>query len=130
MYQAKAKMIGYWNDKHTQGFIDPHKLVIVWDEELKHKVVAYLEAGKECNHQKGPSKCRFCNEFVGSCEKTDGVWMWPEGLPHYIEEHNISLPEGFLAYIKDNNFVMDVKKYSTCSLDFWRAYCKGYKAWN
>src|SRR5262249_50221737 len=58
----------------------------------------------------GYSTCRFfCGKkwrsrgmslstrLLGSDELTDGEWIWPEGLPHYIEAHYVCLPEEFVA---------------------------------
>ena len=30
---------------------------------------------------------------MGSGEFSDGEWLWPEGLAHYIEAHQVRLPE-------------------------------------
>ena len=30
-------------------------------------------------------------------EFTDGIWRWPEGLVHYVEEHGVRLPESFVG---------------------------------
>jgi hypothetical protein len=53
----------------------------------------------------GFSTCRFgCAGAVGSRELTDGVWLWPEGLGHYVETHAICLPDDFLAHARQNSF--------------------------
>jgi hypothetical protein len=28
---------------------------------------------------------------------TDGEWVWPDGLPHYVERHAVRLPDEFVA---------------------------------
>ncbi|GHH42120.1 hypothetical protein GCM10017774_37860 [Lentzea cavernae] len=41
----------------------------------------------------GKSICRFCGRDNGSTELTDGVnFVWPDGLLHYVEDHNVRLP--------------------------------------
>lgn len=41
----------------------------------------------------GTSFCRVCGQANGSAELTDGVrFVWPEGLAHYVEAHNVRLP--------------------------------------
>ena len=33
---------------------------------------------------------------MGSREHWDGAWVWPEGLAHYVECHDVCLPEEFV----------------------------------
>jgi hypothetical protein len=33
---------------------------------------------------------------MGSRCLTDGLWVWPEGLAHYVEHHDVYLPAEFL----------------------------------
>jgi hypothetical protein len=35
---------------------------------------------------------------MGSCDFTDGVWVWPEGLSHYLRIHSVRLPEEFIRH--------------------------------
>jgi len=51
----------------------------------------------------GHSHCRFdeCSvpdQQMGSRDLTDGTWVWPEGLAHYVEAHEVSLPEAFVEH--------------------------------
>ena len=41
---------------------------------------------------------------MGSSDLTDGVWLWPEGLAHYVEVHGLPLPEEFIATMKGNSW--------------------------
>ena len=50
--------------------------------------------------QRTSDDCRFCNEFNGTGELTDGTYVWPEGLAHYVTEHNVRLPEGFVSHAR------------------------------
>jgi hypothetical protein len=34
---------------------------------------------------------------MGDSDLTDGIWIWPEGLVHYVETHGLALPEEFVA---------------------------------
>jgi hypothetical protein len=120
-----ANLVGYWNNHSETKYVDPHKLVIKWLPETKKKVVAYLVAGKFHGGFMGWSNCRFCGEDVGSTELTDGNWVWPFGLPHYIDKHDVSLPKEFLEHIQNNNFALPKEiNMKMCSLEFWLRYCK------
>ena len=41
---------------------------------------------------------------MGSDDFTDGVWVWPEGLHHYVRHHQIRLPEEFLQTMRDSEW--------------------------
>lgn len=38
------------------------------------------------------------NKFMGCCTLTDGKYVWPEGLAHYIAEHAVRPPEDFIQH--------------------------------
>jgi hypothetical protein len=33
-------------------------------------------------------------------ELTDRVFLWPEGLVHYVTAHNVRLPNGFVDHVR------------------------------
>jgi len=35
---------------------------------------------------------------MGSREYWDGVWFWPEGLAHYVQCHDVRLPDEFVQH--------------------------------
>ena len=35
---------------------------------------------------------------MGSRDLTDGVWVWPEGLAHYVRDHGVVLPTSFIEH--------------------------------
>jgi hypothetical protein len=46
----------------------------------------------------GWSSCRFCGAANGSVELTDGEhFVWPEGLAHYVSDHDVRLPDAVTA---------------------------------
>jgi len=105
-------LIGYWSDNTSEWastrdrlskYPDPSKLVSekFWKANyiLKSKVIAHLTAGIPCNQYRGSSQCRICGCQLGSRERTDGVFIWPDKLDHYVSEHNVILPDQFLRHI-------------------------------
>ncbi|GIE36219.1 hypothetical protein Ait01nite_092640 [Actinoplanes italicus] len=61
-------------------------------------VLAYLRSGTPLVAFAGRSVCRVCGIDNGSTELTDGEYfIWPEGLAHYVEAHNVRLPEDVVA---------------------------------
>lgn len=127
------KLIGYWiRDFNDTTYYAPQEFVGDYSGDIKDRVVEYLKGGKPAMAYSGLSWCRFgCESFdlnMGSMEFTDGVWQWPEGLAHYVEKHDVLLPEEFIndAVSKEPIFrdVHDLElDNSMSSDDFWLDWC-------
>jgi hypothetical protein len=109
------KLVGLWKDMHSiyPRSRWPHPAGLVdrgWEAGRREKIVAYLRQGDDLGCvQCGFSYCRFegCEVSVfemGNRDLTDGDWLWPEGLPHYVEAHGVRLPEAFVATMEANGF--------------------------
>jgi hypothetical protein len=85
-----------WSEERWQA--DPARLL---DEQKPSDpmLVAYLRQGKEFAAWRGLSYCRLkCgidDREMGHRDLTDGTWVWPEGLVHYVERHRLRLPPEF-----------------------------------
>ncbi len=94
--------IGFWKSEQEPDLPDPNDFVDPdWDVQVRRMVVRYLNSGKESAAYRGMSRCRFCRRFNGNCDLTDGVYLWPDGLPHYLEAHQVRLPEEFVQHVLD-----------------------------
>jgi hypothetical protein len=111
--QPSLRAVGYWMERATvpttsTGCLpDPRNLVSPqWCLEAREKVLAYLRAGETYNRWRGFSHCRFAcgtpDVEMGTRCLTDGEWVWPEGLPHYVESHAVRLPDEFVASMREN----------------------------
>ena len=73
-----------------------------WNQADLPSILAYLRAGQEWIRFSGWSYCRFgCGiapSALGDRDLTDGVWVWPEGLAHYVEVHAVRLPDEFISH--------------------------------
>lgn len=99
----RLRLIGYWTTGpgDTRDLPDPYDFVDPnWDEDARHAVEAYLSQGTYLRGFMGLSPCRMCGTSNGSGELTDGVLAWPEGLVHYVRDHNVRLPPAVEAYIQ------------------------------
>jgi hypothetical protein len=127
----KLVLIGYWHNIYEPEWPDPAWFVdYSWDESIKKRVMAHLESGIQMPLQTaGYSWCRFrCGEkSLGSLEYTDGKYIWPEGLEHYIKVHGIRLPNSIVSDFlhPGESFSTQIKDYSVDS-DWW----KSQKGWN
>jgi hypothetical protein len=111
----KYRALGYWREpiiawlpeerrfehqgwSETMWLADPARLI---DEgnPPDPMLVAYLRQGKEFAAWRGLSHCRLeCgidDRQMGHRDFTDGTWVWPEGLAHYVEQHLVRLPQEF-----------------------------------
>lgn len=79
----------------VEEHVDP-----AWSEHERRAVLAHLARGREHAAYMGWSTCRLCGRDNGSREYTDGVYVWPEGLRHYIEAHAVRPPDEFVQHCK------------------------------
>ena len=98
--------VGYWRDPedpNTAEYPDPHDRVDPnWPEHERLAVARYLREGREYRACLGYSWCRFgCGSSdMGSRDLADDVYVWPEGFAHYLEQHDVKPPEGFLEHVR------------------------------
>jgi hypothetical protein len=97
--------IGYWKMELDDAYPCPQELEAELMPSLRERLLAYLEApdfaARVCWSFCGLSWCRYgCDDPNGSAESTDGVWVWPEGLAHYVREHHVgAFPDDFMARV-------------------------------
>lgn len=106
MVQPELILIGYWRSEVGDGcaadgqwpsptdFVDPG-----WDEDDRDQVADYLARGFVIRAYMGYSPCRICGRDNGSLELSDGTYVWPEGLAHYLVEHGVRPPEPFVSHV-------------------------------
>jgi hypothetical protein len=96
------KPIGFWiSNLDDDRFPPPQELVSEYDTQTARMITDYLDAGTLIDAYFGFSWCRFlCGDGFGSSELSDGEWLWPEGLSHYVRYHNVRLPDSFLAKVQ------------------------------
>lgn len=94
------RLIGYWHDPSARDpwpevgdFVDSGV-----DREQRAAVASYLRSGTVFVATAGFSRCRICGMVNGSAELTDGKhFVWPQGLAHYVEAHDVRLPDEVVA---------------------------------
>jgi len=102
----RLKPVGFWST--GPGSLLPHPNTMIdraWNAKERRRVLKYLQTGRVKSRWMGLSHCRCgCKMALpGSADMTDEVWVWPEALPHYIEEHGVRLPADFVAYIMERS---------------------------
>lgn len=92
--------IGYWKGENSEDMPDPADFVDHdWDEDERSATSSYLWSGTLARACMGYSPCRMCgHRNNGNLEYTDGIYIWPQGLSHYIDEHAVRLPLTFVSH--------------------------------
>ncbi len=88
-------------------FLPDPRLVIatLGEASVDDRLLAYLDSGHVVGRHMGYSQCRCCGrEVVGTCDLSDGEWVWPQGLSHYLREHGLPLPEPVLSTFQDREY--------------------------
>ena len=102
-----VRLIGYWcgatdrSPNEEERLPDPRDMIDEsWSDRERELVASYFEHGLRPWAFAGQSYCRLCGKVNGSAEFTDGAYLWPEGLAHYVREHSVKLPDDVLAHVR------------------------------
>lgn len=94
-------LIGYWASERDDSWPDVTSFIDhSWDPDERFDVVHHLRRGMLARAWMGLSTCRICGELNGSLDLTDGTYLWPEGLAHYVAEHGVRLPARFVEHAR------------------------------
>ena len=134
--------IGFWiGDLRDQKLAAPQELVGAMPADQRARLGDYLAAGMTHEQYFGVSWCRFgCGispSLMGSRDLTDGTWVWPEGLAHYVREHEIVLPDEFVRHAlfsttpalpvgKERDFVSRPREQ--VDYVFWHGWCSARRS--
>ena len=92
-------LLGYWRSEDHPEWPDPSDFVDPdWDEDERSQTSRCLFSGTTSKAFMGWSSCRICGAQNGNLEYTDGVYAWPQGLAHYVDDHAVRLPPSFVAH--------------------------------
>ncbi|MFI1768684.1 hypothetical protein ACH41H_42545 [Streptomyces sp. NPDC020800] len=107
------KGVGFYQEFGDHG--DPsapasslHDAVRTAGDRDEDRIVAYLESSTEIYSVMGAERDVVTGDAwipgAGSLV-TDGTWLWPVELAHYVRRHHIALPVEFVAHIRGNDHV-------------------------
>jgi hypothetical protein len=127
----RLELIGYWRSAEEPDWPDPGAFTDrTWLPEARARVLRYLDAGAVLCVAAGASWCRFrCRDYgrggLGNADLTDGRFVWPSGLAHYVAHHDLRLPEDFVLATEDDppNFALDsstAREDFAIDFEWWR----------
>lgn len=91
------RLVGYWGPGGDLPM--PIEGSCQLSSEHRSRLVAYLRSPSHPSEgYMGTSVCRCCGTRNGAREVSDGRWVWPDGLAHYVETHHVALPDEFVAH--------------------------------
>lgn len=105
----RLEVLGWWFHERTPDvWPRPQRLVGRWRAKERAAVLGYLAAGRTLVTYPRGSCCRFAcgTRAMGNRDLTDGTFVWPDGLLHYVERHGVRLPERFVARALAGNGVV------------------------
>jgi hypothetical protein len=73
------------------------------------RVVAYLRAGHGLIAMMDVQDDFFDRSqqvLSGSSVSTDGDWLWRDDLAHYVQRHNVTIPDEFLRLIRERHYIV------------------------
>lgn len=92
--------IGFWHSQNEPQLPKIQESIdYSWSRDHRSVVASYLKNGTVSGRYKGWSNCRICGVKNGSSDLTDGAYVWPEGLVHYVEAHHIKPNEEFVSHV-------------------------------
>ena len=93
------------------------------------RLINYLRTAQVVASYRGLSRCRFecgiSDQEMGYRDLSDGVWIWPEGLAHYVEKHELPLAQEFLDTVAKNSGqppAVDVTDETPMDRGFWNVW--------
>jgi hypothetical protein len=117
--RSALRLIGYWTGPTAPDWPDPTDFVDPsWDQGERETIADYLRGGFVFRAFGGVSSCRFCGRENGALELSDGVWYWPDGLAHYVADHDVRLPSEFVEHTL---VYLDLLGDSDRDVDWWHS---------
>lgn len=102
---TELRYLGFWRSmdrrRTRDPFPDPLEFVDPeWSTFERAMTAEYLRTGGRVLYTwLGSSTCRVCGlRPNGTTCLTDGVYCWPEGLAHAVEEHGVRPPAEFVDH--------------------------------
>jgi len=122
------KCLGYWiRSLDDSEFFPPQEFVGPMDADVRLVVADYLDRGDERQIYRSHLSCRFCCGYEVVYRKlTDGRWVWPSDLGHYVREHGITLPSDFVEHVRSHPAPLSKSDWDSHEVDVseWTAWCR------
>jgi len=105
----EGKFFGFWKASE----LDSEELPWVhdftdenWNPKDKERLLAYIyNCPLVIVSGSIRTKCLLCDDELASSDfVSDGEWLWPKDLTHYMMKHFVRLPDKFIEHIRKMNY--------------------------
>ncbi len=123
------RFIGQWIDLlRDTRYPPPQELVGDYDLAVQQSVADYLDHGHVYARYRGLIGCLFyCGHTEGHVERTDGHWVWPCNLSHYVRDHSVLVPEDFINHASSWRVLPDFDEtwqHAKPDHNYWLQWCQ------
>lgn len=84
-----------------------------WNPPDLLQLAAYLDSGlvSLMTASGKPWHCHLCGQSFknNSVQMSDGTWVWPFYLGHYVQHHHVRLPDRFVERIRDRGYSVELR---------------------
>ena len=101
---------GFWIPEGTANPDFPHASDLIdtkWKPDDLELLLEYLRKAVIALTSSFPKEpCPLCGQPViaPSTFQSDGLWLWPMDLPHFVADHRVRLPEMFIQHIRISKY--------------------------
>lgn len=116
MLEKEIHREGFWRSESEPNLPMPIHSDISWTN--KFRFLYYLHGLEEVATfviYKGVSPCRCCGHMIGNREFTHKGFVWPQGLSHYIEVHNVKPSKEFMEFVINEQLSVTARTINTLS---------------
>lgn len=100
---AERTKEGFWYSKYEPDLPTPVANDEPWEGQAGFITrLQEVEKVAQCISYRGFSSCRICGCMNGSREFLHNGFRWPQGLMHYITEHNVQPSAEFREMINES----------------------------
>lgn len=118
-------LVGYWRSKMEPVWPDPAWFIDrTWNSSEAAAVVEHVQRGEPVAVAAGVDWCRFrCGrEHLGSAMLSDGTYVWPQSLVHYMLAHAVRPPDEFVQHAgRADAVAAPTAERTRIATDWWRA---------
>jgi len=126
----QMKLIGYWiTSLRDQVYYPPQEFVLNSPPEWQALVANYLDNGEVFEVYRGSPWCRFScgysNSNMGYRDLSDGYFVWPDNLSHYVRDHNVQLPQDFIQHVQSGTPPIPKESWALDrDVTYWQDWCR------
>lgn len=99
----ETKREGFWQSAEEPHLPAPQPEALPWEGQgVFVQALSKVQASRTPRAYRGVSQCRLCGCANGHLEFALFGYVWPQGLMHYVTDHNVKPSSDFRDFIAYN----------------------------